>query len=127
LKLAEFQAFSESLRTSKKPKYRNVKTLRGGIKFDSMKEADRYTQLKLLERNGEVRNIALQVKYRCEVNGVWICTYKADFTYQERVRAKNGSVSWVDVVEDVKGYRTPVYRLKKKLMLACHGIKIRES
>ena len=54
------------------------------------------------------------------INGVKVCTYIADFTYEEL-----GGV----VVEDVKSEFTrkdPVYRLKNKLMKACHGIDIRE-
>lgn len=104
------------------PKYRNQKSEADGITFDSKKERDRYLQLKLRERASEVRNIQLQVEYRLEVLGVLICKYRADFTYEELQ-----SPNWVAVVEDVKGFKTPTYKLKKKLMKACHGIVIRET
>ena len=71
----------------------------------------------LLEKAGEVADIRTQVPFRIEVNGQLVCKYVADFTYRERAML---------VVEDAKGYRTPIYRLKAKLMLAANGIKIRE-
>lgn len=104
------------------PKYRNKKCEADGFSFDSKKERDRYLQLKLRERAGAVRGIQLQVEYRLEVLGVLICKYRADFTYEELE-----SPNWIAVVEDVKGFKTPTYKLKKKLMKACHGIVIRET
>lgn len=105
----------------KRSKYRNVRTCRDGIMFHSKREADRYVVLKAREKVGEIRNLELQPFFILEVNNVAICTYFADFGYQER------SVGdWWRVVEDVKGVRTDVYKLKKKLMKAIHGIEIRE-
>jgi hypothetical protein len=98
-------------------KYGARKTEVDGITFDSAKEAKRYGELKLLERAGEIAELELQPKYDLTVKGQKVCTYKADFRYFEH---------GCEVVEDVKGMRTPVYRLKKKLMKACHGIEIRE-
>lgn len=99
-------------------KYRAVKTEVDGITFDSKREAARYMELVLLERAGEISRLELQPKYDCVVNGHKICTYKADFRYFNA----NGSV-----VEDVKGMKTPVYRLKKKLVEALYpGVKIQE-
>ncbi len=103
-------------------KYRNVRTEVDGIMFDSKREAERYKELHLLQRAGEIRHLETQVKLHLHVNGVHVCDYVADFTYQEF--DKNDAPRLV--VEDVKGYRTDVYRLKKKLMLACHGIEIQE-
>jgi hypothetical protein len=101
-----------------KNKYRAVKTEVDGIMFDSKREAARYMELVLLERAGEISRLELQPKYDCVVNGKKICTYKADFRYFNA----NGSV-----VEDVKGMKTPVYRLKKKLVEALYpGVKIQE-
>lgn len=109
------------------PKYRNKPTEVDGIKFPSKKEANRWKQLQLLEKNGEVRNIRRQVEYRLEVAGRLICKYRADFVYEElRSEVKVGGV-WLEVVEDVKGFSTPIYVLKKKLMRACLGIEIREA
>ena len=99
-------------------KYRSVKTEVNGIKFDSKKEAARYQQLKLLERAGQISYLELQPRFDLIVNGTNCGFYKADFRYQE-----NGKV----VVEDVKGMKTPVYNLKKKLMRAIHGIEVYET
>jgi hypothetical protein len=106
-------------------KYRNKPTEADGIRFDSKKEAARWQALQLLERNGEVRNIRRQVPYKLEVAGKLICRYKADFVY-EALRGLQAP-EWHEVVEDVKGVRTPIYMLKKKLMRACLGIEIIES
>lgn len=106
-----------SARLPGRGKYGAKKAERGGVVFDSELEARRYDQLVLLERAGEISRLLLQKCYTLKVNGVEIGRYYADFTY------------WQDgqeVVEDVKGFRTRAYLMKKKLMLACHGIAIRE-
>lgn len=111
-------------------KYGNKKTQVGGITFDSKKEAARYQELVLLERAGEIRNLVLQPAFVLTVNGMKICSYKADFRYDQVQRDGLGmrmmGRGMTNVVEDVKGMKTPVYRLKKKLMKACHGIEIQE-
>jgi hypothetical protein len=76
-----------------------------------------------MERFGEARNLRLQVPYKLEVNGSLICKYIADFVYEERQR----DGSWREHVEDVKGFKTPEYKLKAKLMKAVHGIIVRET
>lgn len=101
-------------------KYRNIKTVRMGIKFDSMKEAGRFVVLKNRQDKGEITDLELQKRIKIEINGVLVCTYIADFSYKE-----NGIV----IVEDVKSAFTrklPVYRLKKKLVKAVLGIDILE-
>lgn len=103
-------------------KFGNHKTQRGGLVFDSKKEADRYDQLLLLERAGRIRNLQRQVKYDLRVNGVLIATYKADATYEEFDKGE-----WISVVEDSKGYPNDRWPMKKKLMRAVHGISIRET
>lgn len=99
-------------------KYGNKPTVVDGIKFPSKKEARRYTALRLLERAGEIANLELQVPYDIEIKGAKVCRYIADFVYE-----KCGAV----VVEDCKGVRTTTYRLKAKLMKACHNIEILET
>lgn len=112
-----------------------------GQKFDSVKEYHRWGCLRLLERAGQIQDLKRQVKYelipaqREESTEVYKagpqkglpkpgsilekpCTYVADFTYIE-----NGQL----VVEDVKGMKTDAYKIKKKLMLWVHGIRIRET
>jgi hypothetical protein len=101
-------------------KYKNVKTFVDGISFDSRKEAVRYAHLKLLQKTHKISDLTLQPKFDIVINGIKVCSYIADFSYIE-----NG----VAVVEDVKSEVTrklPVYRLKRKLMRAVHGIEIRE-
>lgn len=99
-------------------KYGAIKTQAHGLTFDSKGEAARYTQLLARLQHGEITNLRRQVKYRIEINGVHVCDYIADFVYTE-----NGA----EVVEDFKGYITPVYRLKAKLMRAVHGVTVRET
>ena len=98
-------------------KYRNKKTVVDGIKFDSQREATRYSVLKIMQAAGVISDLRLQVPYVITVNGLKICKYVADFVYVDRGR---------EVVEDVKGMKTPTYNLKKKLMKAVHGIEIQE-
>ena len=107
----------------KTPKYRNIKTVVDGITFDSLKESRRYGELKLLEKSGRISGLEVQPAFRIVVNNCLICTYKADFRYVTDTPHASGQV----VIEDCKGFLTPVYRLKKKLMLAVHGISVVET
>ncbi len=100
-------------------KYRNRRTEVDGITFDSKKESERYSELKILERAGAIKNLTLQPRYPIIVNDIKICTYVADFTYQTRLGET--------LVEDVKGMRTQVYIIKRKLMKAIYGIDVLES
>lgn len=106
-------------------KYHNRKVTRDGETFDSAKEYRRFCELRLLERAGAVTDLRRQVKFELipaqRIDGKVVeraCSYVADFVYQE-----NGQ----QVVEDAKGMRTQEYRLKRKLMLWVHGIRIRET
>ena len=91
-----------------------------GQKFDSMKEYNRYCVLKLLQRAGKISDLKRQVKFELipKQEGELTCNYVADFTYYQ-----NGEY----IVEDVKGCKTDVYKIKKKLMLWVHGIRITET
>lgn len=102
----------------KRSKYGAKKTVVDGITFDSMAEATRYGVLKVIQSAGLIRNLRLQVPYEITVNGQKVCRYVADFVYEENNK---------EVVEDVKGMKTPVYNLKKKLMKAVFGVVIFES
>lgn len=106
-------------------KYHNRKVTRDGETFDSVKEYRRFCELRLLERAGAVTDLQRQVKFELipaqRIDGKVVeraCSYVADFVYME-----NGQ----QVVEDAKGMRTQEYRLKRKLMLWVHGIRIRET
>lgn len=91
-----------------------------GQVFDSVKEFHRWGCLRLLERAGRITDLKRQVSFELipKQQGERACTYVADFTYYE-----NGQY----VVEDCKGFKTDVYRIKKKLMLWVHGIHIKET
>lgn len=99
-------------------KYNNKKTVYLGIQFDSIKEANRYQVLLYMERAGLIRNIELQPRYDLIVNGKKCGFYKADFRYEKNT----GEI----VVEDVKGVRTPLYVLKRKLVKAIYNLDIVE-
>ncbi len=99
-------------------KFGSVKTKVDGITFDSKKEAARYIDLKLLLKAGEIADLELQPTYVMIVNGRKICSYRADFRYMENGR---------QITEDVKGVRTAVYGIKKKLLKACYGIEVCET
>ena len=119
-------------------KYGNRKIIVNGIKFDSKKEAERYQELSLLEKAGVISDLQMQVKFllipaqyeiveRYGKKGQKLqsgtkciekeCSYYADFVYLQ-----NGE----QVVEDTKGFKTPEYIIKRKLMLFKYGIKINE-
>ena len=102
----------------RKNKYGNKKTIVDCIKFDSKKESLRYLELREMERSCKILNLCLQSKFVLQVNGEVICKYIADFTYTKNDR---------EVVEDVKGVKTAVYILKRKLMKAIYNITILET
>lgn len=90
-------------------KYGAVKTDVDGVRFDSKAEARRWVELRILEQGGVIQELERQRSFDIVVNEVKICRYKADFAYK-----MNGE----QVVEDVKGYETPEFKLKWKLMHA---------
>ena len=115
-------------RTVNAPKYRNQKVEIDGIKFDSRKEAKRWQELKLLESAGEIERLIRQARYtlipaqkRADGTTERKVEYVADFSYETVV----GRIGYLHV-EDVKGMKTPLYILKRKLMLWVHGITIKE-
>ncbi len=108
----------------KESKFKNKKTIIDGITFDSKKESQRYSTLKALQDSGKIKDLQMQVKYRIVIDSYKICTYIADFSYKDLTTFLQPTI-----VEDVKSEYTkkmPIYRLKKKLMLAVFGIEIKE-
>lgn len=101
-------------------KYNNTIVKYVGKTFHSKMEMERYQQLEQLEKYEVIRDLECQVKIPLYVNGQHVCTYIADFVYWDNEKNR-------EVVEDVKGMRTPEYRLKKKLLKACHNIDIYET
>lgn len=110
----------------KQSKYRNKKVTIDGITFDSQLEAQRYSELKLMERAGMICDLRRQAKYTLipaqKINNKVIereCCYYADFTYTDALTGEF-------VCEDAKGMKTKEYKIKKKLMLYVFGIQIKE-
>lgn len=122
---------------NQKSKYGANKTVIDGIEFDSKREAKRWSELKLLERAGVIRDLDRQVKFvlipaQREADTIGArgairkgkiiereCAYVADFVYTD---VETGET----VVEDTKGFKTKDYIIKRKLMLWVHKIKIME-
>lgn len=119
------KTFSEfrSLRfkNQNRSKFNAVRTQVGGHWFASKREASRYVELERLARLGLIENLVLQPRFLLLVNQKKVGTYVGDFQYLDT--STNALV-----VEDVKSPATvtPIYRLKKKLVEAIHGITIRE-
>lgn len=114
----------------KQSKYKNVKTEANGIKFDSKKEAQRYAELMAELRSGDIRNLRLQQTFTLQEayttytgERVRAIRYVADFAYERYVDGE-----WREIVEDVKSRatRTPMYNVKKKMMLHKYGITVQE-
>lgn len=101
-------------------KYGNIPTNVDGKSFQSKLEAGRYCELTLLQKAGKISDLRTQVLYRLDVGGVHICNYYADFVYTD----ERGN----EVVEDTKSPATvtDVFKLKKRLMKAVHGIEVIE-
>ena len=126
-----------SFRLPTKSSRGNKKVTLHGIEFDSMKEARRYSELRLLELSGEIRDLKVHVTFELipaqyepstvgKRGGIRkgkclerACKYIADFTYYDR----EGQY----VVEDSKGFREEDYRIKRKLMLYLKKIRIKET
>lgn len=118
-------------------KYGATKVKIDGFTFDSKKEASRYSVLKDMQEKGLISNLQRQVEFELipaqresstigKKGAVKLgktierkCVYKADFCYTDE---RTGAY----VVEDSKGFRTPEYKIKRKLMLFMKGIRIRE-
>lgn len=106
----------------KKSKYGNTKTIYKGEKYDSKKEADYARDLDTARSANSPRfrvvKVERQIPFRINVEGIKICTYIADFV----VKYQDGH----EEIIDVKGFRTEVYKIKKKLVEALFKIKIIE-
>jgi len=97
----------------RKHKYNAVKVQVDGIKFDSKAEARRYGQLKILEGQGEIRQLRIHPRFPLEIDGQLICTYVGDFAYREPGTP-------LEIVEDTKGMETDEFKIKAKLFQALY-------
>lgn len=108
-----------------------------GIDFDSKHEGERYLLLKQRMKAKEIRALAVHVPLPCEVRGVLVCTLMIDFVYErlwtdDELKAAKAlpQKCWRKIHEDAKGYKGgatyALFKLKKKLAEAVHGITIDE-
>ncbi len=104
----------KAIQRANNKKYTNIKT--GDC--PSIKHYKRQTMLNYLSFHGKIQNLKKEVPFDITINGVHVCTYIADYTY---------TMDGKFIVEDVKGRISTEYSLKRKLMLAVHGIKILET
>lgn len=109
-------------------KYHANKIVTPEGKFDSIKELNRWRELQQMQSRGEISDLRRQVKIELiptqrdpETGRVLerACHYVADATYTDEKTKR-----WV--VEDAKGFRTPEYKLKRKMALYLRGIRIKE-
>ena len=105
-------------------KYGNRRTVVDNITFDSKAEARRYQELKLALQTGGIRYLKVHPTWELHCADGFgeravVCKYEADFMY-----FRSGDMYMT--VEDVKGHRTAMYRLKKKWLLLEYGIEIQE-
>lgn len=105
----------------KRNKYNNVKVKYDGHTFDSKREYRRYLMLMDMQKKGEISNLEVHVKYEFPLTTQTgkNYSYEADFRYRERVTG-------LFVIEDSKGHRTEVYKLKRALMKHFFNIEVRE-
>ena len=125
-KIAELWPASKEKKKSYS-KYKSIKVVIDGIKFDSQGEGARYEFLRDKQAAGVIRDLRLQVPYELtpkyrEADGTAVraMKYIADFVY---ILCDTGE----EVVEDFKGRRTQSYKDKRKLMMITHGIEIYET
>lgn len=99
-----------------RPKYGNKKVKADGYTFDSIAEHQRYLELKLLHATGEICKLVVHPRYPIKIMGQKVCTYIGDFEYLDRRLVRH--------VEDVKGFETAEFKLKKKLVRIVLNIDI---
>jgi hypothetical protein len=113
------EQLAQMLKRSRANKFGAQSVVIDGERFDSRWEGERWNQLRLAARAGLITDLRRQVSYELAVNGVKVCSYRADFVYRDETGK--------EVVEDAKGHRTREYLIKKALMRAIHGIEIFET
>jgi hypothetical protein len=112
---------SPAMTSPKRPKYCNRKvTDASGAVHDSTKEFRHWQSLQLRAHAGDIRSLRRQVPYALVWNGILICRFIADFVYEE------GAALHVVDCKSEPTRKLQVYRLKKLMMKACHGIEIEE-
>lgn len=100
-------------------KYGARKTVVDGIRFDSKREAERWCELCIMANAGDIQSLQRQVRFEIlpKTDKYRARYYVADFVYR-----RNGQL----IVEDSKGARTDIYKLKRAMFYQRYGIEIRE-
>lgn len=98
-------------------KYHAKRETVDGISFHSQREAREYRALKQFEKLGLIESLECQPKFPIVIAGVKVCTVIADFRYLDKQTGETRTI-------DVKGFRTPIFNLKKKLVKAVCGVEI---
>lgn len=106
-------------RQPRRNKFGAIRTVAEGRTFDSKAEATRYLELRRMEDAGVIRELECQPRFPLVVNGVKIAEYYGDFLYKDK--------SGATCLEDVKGVRTAVYKMKRRLFETLYGIRIIET
>jgi len=97
-----------------KHKYKSIISIVDGIKFASKKEAKHYQNLNILKKNGDILFFLRQVPFHLPKNIKYICDFMVFWV--------NGDIT----IEDVKGFKTNIYKTKKKLVESLYPVKIKE-
>lgn len=116
----------------KRAKYGNRKVMIDGILFDSIKEGKRWQELRLLEKAGEISHLERQPKFYLYGSKSQVLIKSNGYPNGRRAYWK-GDFAYFDyrlnkrICEDVKGFRTQIFILKKAIVLACYpGLEIVE-
>lgn len=125
----QYEMFINKSIEYKQNKYKNKKIIYDGITFDSIKEKNRYIELKILEKSGLIKDLELQKVFELQPSfkkndkTYRKIIYKSDFYYFDNEKGKY-------IVEDVKAsekFKTEVYKLKKKMFeYKYNDLEIRE-
>lgn len=105
-------------------KFNAVRVKADGYTFDSKAEYERYMDLKILERACLISELRVHPLYPLEVKNKHIATYEADFSYRDHATARRPGTAHTFhplVVEDVKGFPTPEYKIKRELFKALYA------
>jgi hypothetical protein len=117
----EWRDFMQKRKNAETSKFKAIPTQTAdGQKFKSILEADFYNRQWVRQRAGEVVKIEREVRYELIVNGVFIAAYMLDFLITEA----DGTIRYIDCKSQPT--KTPLYLMKKQLMLALFDIRIEE-
>lgn len=117
----EFREYMYKQNRAKDSKFKAIPTTTAdGQVFKSILESAFYNRMWVLQRAGEVKLIEREVRYELIVNGVFIAAYMLDF----RITYSDGRIEYVDCKSTAT--KTPLYLMKKQLMLALYGISLKE-